>query len=193
MILYSHESTVEYLLAPAQMNVTQSGAVAMLDEEAKSADYVTIFASMSHPFSRGSVHITSQDSKVKASIDPQYVSHSLDEEFAARHLIFLERIVGTEPLASALKTDGRRISQAVDLTKIETAKDMVHSDFTIYLPCGTCPMMPREIRGVVDPSLNVHGVEGLRVVDASIFPLIPRGNLQATVYAVAEKAADIIK
>lgn len=54
-------------------------------------------------------------------------------------------------------------------------------------------MMPREDGGVVDSQLRVYGVQGLRVVDASIFQLIPRGNIQRSVYAVAEKAADIIK
>ncbi|KAI4622507.1 uncharacterized protein J4E87_006449 [Alternaria ethzedia] len=58
---------------------------------------------------------------------------------------------------------------------------------------GACALMPEELGGCVDPQLRVYGVEGLRVVDASILPLIPAAHLQATMYAVAEKAADIIK
>lgn len=54
-------------------------------------------------------------------------------------------------------------------------------------------MMPREVGGVVDSELRVYGTKNLRVVDASVFPLIPRGNIQSSVYAVAEKAADILK
>ena len=54
-------------------------------------------------------------------------------------------------------------------------------------------MMPENEGGVVDPKLKVYGVANLRVVDASIFPLEMRNNLQTSVYAVAEKAADIIK
>jgi choline dehydrogenase len=54
-------------------------------------------------------------------------------------------------------------------------------------------MMPEEEGGVVDPKLKVYGVQNLRVVDASIFPLHIRNNLQTSVYAVAEKAAAIIK
>lgn len=53
-------------------------------------------------------------------------------------------------------------------------------------------MMPRELRGVVDSRLKVHGTKNLRVVDASIFPMEILGNIQATVCAVAEKAADLI-
>jgi hypothetical protein len=58
---------------------------------------------------------------------------------------------------------------------------------------GTCAMLPKELGGVVDTGLNVYGTTGLSVADASIMPLIPSTNLCATVYAVAEKAADLIK
>lgn len=54
-------------------------------------------------------------------------------------------------------------------------------------------MLPARNGGVVDYSLKVHGVSGLRVVDASIFPVIPDAHIQATTYMVAEKAADMIK
>jgi choline dehydrogenase-like flavoprotein len=54
-------------------------------------------------------------------------------------------------------------------------------------------MMPRELGGVVDSELKVYGVEGLWVVDASIIPILPAAHTQATVYAVAEWAADVIK
>lgn len=62
-----------------------------------------------------------------------------------------------------------------------------------YHPAGSCMMAPREKGGVVDERLRVHGVRGLRVVDASVFPVVPRGNIITTVYATAEKAADLIK
>ena len=64
---------------------------------------------------------------------------------------------------------------------------------SMYHVAGSCAMMPREDGGVVNPQLKVYGTTNLRVVDASIFPIEPRGNIQATVFAVAEKAADIIK
>ena len=60
-------------------------------------------------------------------------------------------------------------------------------------PSCTCAMMPERLGGCVGPDLKVYGVRGLRIVDASVMPIIPAGALQGTVYAVAEKAADLIK
>ncbi|CAI4212307.1 unnamed protein product [Parascedosporium putredinis] len=60
-------------------------------------------------------------------------------------------------------------------------------------PSGSCSMMPEDLGGCVGPDLKVHGLKGLSIIDASVIPMIPGAPLQATVYAIAEKAADIIK
>ena len=62
---------------------------------------------------------------------------------------------------------------------------------TIFHPCGTCKMGTDEM-AVVDPDLRVKGVEGLRVIDASVIPSIPAANINATVYMIAEKVAALI-
>ena len=77
---------------------------------------------------------------------------------------------------------------------VEVAKEYVRRTATsMWHPTSTCSMLPREKGGVVDDRLRVYGTRNVRVVDASMMPLIPRANTQATIYAVAEKAADIIK
>jgi choline dehydrogenase-like flavoprotein len=64
---------------------------------------------------------------------------------------------------------------------------------TNYHPAGTCGMMSWELDGVVDEALKVYGTENLRVCDASVIPILPRGNILSTVYALAEKGAEILK
>ncbi|MCJ1441034.1 MAG: hypothetical protein MMC23_001520 [Stictis urceolatum] len=192
-ILDPSRSSIEYMALPFQLTPEISPAASSLSPAAKAADYITLFAALSHPFSRGTVHISSPSPTAPPSIDPCYFSHPLDLELEARHLSWLETLVKTEPLASMLKPNGRRIPEGIDLGDLAQARGCLRNGFTTYHPCGTCAMMPRVMGGVVDERLRVYGVRGLRVVDASVFPLIPRGNIMSVVYAVAERAADLIK
>uniref|UniRef100_L2GI97 Aryl-alcohol dehydrogenase n=1 Tax=Colletotrichum fructicola (strain Nara gc5) TaxID=1213859 RepID=L2GI97_COLFN len=146
------------------------------------------------PLSRGSSHITSASLESPAvAIDPGYLTHPLDVELLARHVQQIEKIASTEPLRSQLKAGGKRVP-AKPLTDLEEAKDFVRKTAVgAHHFTGTCSMMPRELGGVVDEKLRVHGIRNLRVADASIVPITVRANPQATVYAVAEKAADLIK
>lgn len=114
----------------------------------------------------------------------------------ARHVQALDtQLRPAKPLAAFLKPDGRRNHpDAFHVGTLEGAKKYVlDTATTAYHGCGSAAMLPREKGGVVDSKLVVYGTENLRIVDASIFPLIPRGNILSSVYAVAEKAADIIK
>lgn len=96
-------------------------------------------------------------------------------------------------MVSLLKKGGRRI-HGRKVASLEEAKEIVTDLFiSHYHVVGTCAMLPKKLGGVVDEKLQVYGIANLRIVDTSVFPLIPRGNIQASGYAVAEKAADIIK
>lgn len=156
--------------------------------ESEKGNFVSLNSMLSHPFSAGSVHITSVNPHAKPKIDFNYHSHPLDVEIHARHIQALNRLAKTEPFASYLVPGGKRLPKPYSEDTIENYKEVVRAYArTNYHPCGTC-----SLGTVVDERLDVKGVRNLRVVDASIMPIIPRGNILATVYAVAERAADII-
>lgn len=193
-MLDPQEATCLYMYLPLQLHTFQ-GETKMTELLAKKSEknYITVMTVNNHPFSRGIVHIRSADPKEKPIFDPRYLSHPLDLEILARHTQYLENVVKTEPFASLLKP-GSRLPEGADATTLDGAKELVKERLlSTFHPAGTCAMMPVGLGGVVNDRLKVHGTRNLRVVDASIFPMEPLGNIQATVYAVAEKAADLIK
>ncbi|KAI1135007.1 putative GMC oxidoreductase [Hypoxylon sp. FL0543] len=189
------ECSAQFTLAPFQLNPFPGDSISQLLGLGTEGFYASIIAVLNHPLSRGSTHIQSADPREPPVFDPRAMTHPLDLELHARHVLLLEKIRDTPPLRELFKEGGRRLHN--DGQKVETldqAKEEVKNRYTPhYHVCGTAAMMPRESGGVVDPKLRVYGVEGLRIVDASVFPLIPRGNVQSSVYAVAERAADLIR
>jgi choline dehydrogenase-like flavoprotein len=157
--------------------------------------FVAIGAMLSHPLSRGSVHIQSSDPFVDPVIDPRYLSNPIDEEVLAHHLLHIETIVASSPpLARLLHQPLTRRDPASHLVDLDTAKKYLRTTGTsMWHPAGSCAMLPRELGGVVDAKLRVYGIENVRVVDSSAIPMVSTANLQATVYAFAERAADLIK
>jgi choline dehydrogenase-like flavoprotein len=157
-------------------------------------NYVTVVAMLAHPFSRGSSHITSDPSQAP-EIKFNYLSHPLDVEIFARHLRLIERLFQQPSFKRVTKPDGRRLprSHPFPITTLEQAREILPiNSATNYHPCGTCSMAKEELGGVVDERLKVYGTRNVRVCDASVLPVIPRGNILTAVYAYAEKAAEII-
>ena len=185
-------SSAQYFLGPFQLNVLDGYSPLQFLKPSTPGNYISVLAALSHPFSRGSVHIDSPDPTEKPILDPKYLSHPLDREILSRHIQFLETIVKTEPWASLLKKDGRRIPPGRYVDDLDVAREQAKLMISNYHPVGTCAMMPEALGGVVDERLVVHGTTNLRVVDASIIPMQPRANIQSSVYAIAERAADII-
>jgi choline dehydrogenase len=109
-------------------------------------------------------------------------------------VFFMQDLATKEPLASVLKDGGKAFYPGYSCQTKETVEAWCKATLnTSDHPLGSCSMLPKHEGGVVDAKLKVYGVENLRVVDASIFPMTIRSNPVTTVYAVAEKAADIIK
>ncbi|KAL8947949.1 MAG: hypothetical protein Q9222_005818 [Ikaeria aurantiellina] len=143
-----------------------------------------------HPFSRGQCYIHSPDPFEPPTIDPRWLTNPVDRQILVEALLFNRQILATPAM---LPLQAAQFVPPVDAD--EAAINMVINTGirTEFHPSGTCAMLPLEQGGVVDPHLRVHGAQNLRVVDAGVFPMIPAAHLQAVVYAVAEKAADIIK
>ncbi|KAI0887804.1 uncharacterized protein GGS22DRAFT_154340 [Annulohypoxylon maeteangense] len=188
-------SSAGWLMFLAQANLHEHGS-SFVGSKLLPENFASLACVQSHPFSRGTTHISSADIDAVPSIDPRYFSHPADLEIMARHVQSLDtQLRPSKPLAAFFKPDGKRNHpDAFHIGDLDGAKKYIlDTAVTAYHSCGSAAMLPREKGGVVDPRLVVYGTENLRVVDASIFPLIPRGNIMSSVYAVAEKAADIIK
>lgn len=142
------------------------------------------------PESRGRIHITSPDPLIHPAIRPNYLSSALDRRIAVAGIKMARRIAATPPLASHV------IEEYIPGPDYQTDAELLEAarrySQTIYHPVGTCKMGSDPL-AVVDPRLRVHGIEGLRVVDASIMPEITSGNTNAPVIMIAEKAADMIR
>ncbi|PHH88943.1 hypothetical protein CDD83_6863 [Cordyceps sp. RAO-2017] len=193
-ILDPEQPTAAYLSALGQTNYVKN-----LNSEtapvASPGKFVTLGIMLSQPLSRGSVHIASSNSGDSPIINPAYLSNPLDVEVMARHMLRVKPLAQLPPFRKLLKEPLKFRDPAADLEEdVEAGKKYARENLvSMWHFAGTCAMLPREQNGVVNSSLRVYGAEGLRVVDASAIPLISTANLQATVYAFAERAADLIK
>lgn len=157
-------------------------------------EYLILAGILSHPISRGSVHIQSSNASDAPMIDPNYLSNPVEIEVFAEHMLHLQSLASSPPLSGLLRQPPKPLRSISHLKDLEGAKEYIRlRAVSMWHPAGTCSMLPQEIGGVVDSHLRVHGVKNLRVVDSSIVPILPPGNLQSTVYAVAERAAWLIK
>ncbi|KAJ5159868.1 uncharacterized protein N7482_006872 [Penicillium canariense] len=147
------------------------------------------------PFSRGNVHIQSADPTAAASIDPKYFMLDFDLHAQIEAARFIRKLFKTEPFAGMAgdETSPGLSAVAANAGDEGWASFIKNNYRSNFHPISTVAMMPKEVGGVVDTSLKVYGTSNVRVVDASVMPFQVCGHLQSTVYAVAERAADIIK
>jgi choline dehydrogenase len=139
------------------------------------------------PTSRGHLELRSADPLAYPVIQPNYLSTEQDIAEVRAGNRLLRQIAASRPLADMI-TEELIPGPAVQSEEDQLADFRARAD-TVYHPTGTCAMGPNEAASVVDSRLRVHGTEGLRVIDASIFPNITSGNTNAPTVMVAEKGA----
>lgn len=146
------------------------------------------------PFSRGSVHRTSASASppsAAAAIDPQYFTFTLDVDSQALIGEFNHPVFHAHPLS---KLTGVERSPRPPTTSASQSSDWTKKNFRPnYHVMSSASMLPRSKGGVVDPTGKVYGTDNVRVVDASIIPFQVCGHLTSTLYAVAERIADLMK
>ena len=140
------------------------------------------------PFSRGHVGLDSANPAQPPRIDPGYLSDPRDLATLKAGARVMEQILSAPPLAP---WRGKRLYPH-DGSDAALEADIRGRADTIYHPVGTC-RMGVDPMAVVDPQLRVHGIAGLRVVDASVMPALVSGNTNAPTIMIAERAADLIR
>lgn len=145
------------------------------------------------PLSRGTITINTTDPSANPVVDYGTFTNPIDAYISAAILNFTRKWVATpamQTLGPVELVPGANYSSTDEIISVLRASVM---EPTFAHPSCSCPMMPLRFGGVVSPELLVYGTSNLSIIDASIIPLIPATHLQSTVYAIAEKAADIIK
>ncbi|MEN9874076.1 MAG: hypothetical protein RL186_973, partial [Pseudomonadota bacterium] len=178
---------VQYHILPATMDaqaLAEKGKMVLENEPG-----LTIAPCQLRPESIGSVRIKSHDPSVHPAISPNYLSNPLDQQTIVEGLKIGRRMADAPALAELIASEmnpGRACDSDADW--LAYARE---TGSTIYHPVGTAKMGTDPL-AVVDPQLRVIGVEGLRVVDASVMPRLISGNTNAPTIMIAEKASDII-
>ena len=174
---------------PASYSTTSSGQSRRLLNPDPFPGFLMSFNTC-RPTSRGSVHLRSPDPLASPVIAPNSLSTPEDVADVYEGARMLRRISAAKPLAAVIESEllpGEAIR-----SDAEVLQDFRRRAGSVFHPCGTCAMGPDATGSVVDSRLRVHGVANLRVVDASIFPAVTSGNINAPTLMVAERAADLI-
>ncbi len=151
---------------------------------------VTLAATLVSVASRGRLRLRSTDPRWHPEIDPAYYDAPTDLDAMVAGVQRLLETVSSGPLAPHI--DRPFMPAGWYQSEGDIVEHLRRHTQTLYHPVGTCAMGQGEW-AVVDPELRVRGVEGLRVVDASVMPVVPRGNTNAPTIMIAEKAADLLR
>ncbi|MSO76705.1 MAG: choline dehydrogenase [Alphaproteobacteria bacterium] len=174
---------VELTFAPASF---ADGIIGKLAKEPG----MTAGAYQLRPESRGHVRAKSADPATAPAIQPAYLSAETDRQVAVAGLKLIRRIFSAPAFQPF---QAREVLPGPDCKRDDELLDYARRNgITVYHPVGSCKM-GTDPMAVVDPALKVHGLDGLRVIDASVMPITVSGNTNAATIMIAEKAADLLK
>ena len=144
------------------------------------------------PESTGYVHIRSADPHDKPLLQPNYLTHEVDQRTLIKGVRLARRLLESPELAPYVEAEtspGKHVASDTNILAYARERGT-----TVFHAMGTCQMGPasRET-SVVDEELKVHGLQALRIVDASIMPTMPSANTNASTLMIAEKASDLIR
>lgn len=183
------------LAGDARNDVQLHFVPAMLDDHGRHrlrGDGFTLHACFLHPRSRGRIALADADPASAPRIEANYLGDA--DGFDLRMMVECARL--SREILRQPAFDGLRgapiFPERDDLDPAGLAEFVRRKAETIYHPVGTC-RIGSDRDAVVDPSLRVHGIAGLRVVDASVMPALPSGNTNAATIMIAERAADLIR
>ena len=138
------------------------------------------------------MRVKSADPFEKPIIQPRYLEHETDRRVLLAAMKLARQMISTKPLQPYYDYEiypGKDIQSDDELMQVAKERGT-----TTFHPMGTCRMAPQsDPTAVVDDQLRVYGIKGLRVVDASVMPMMPSANLNAPTIMIAEKAADMIR
>ncbi|TXT05958.1 hypothetical protein VHUM_03719 [Vanrija humicola] len=182
--------SAQYRLLQSRLQSSAGQVEIILTMWGSGPNNVGIQMGLQHPFSRGTIFITSQDAFTPPNIDPSYFSVGPDAAILTAASEWVRNLAKAGPFAQQITGES---GGTTGLTGQDLQNYATSNAGTEYHPLGTCSMLPREQGGVVDTNLIVYGTHNVRVVDSSIMPLQISAHLMASTYGIAEKAADIIK
>jgi choline dehydrogenase len=151
---------------------------------------VSILPGLVRPVSRGSVRLADADPRTPPLVDPNYLADRWDLDRLVQAVRLARDVFGTKAFGALAKEE---LSPGAGVRTAGELADFVrHSADSYHHQVGSC-RMGRDDLSVVDPALRVHGIDGLRVVDASVMPSVPSGNCHAAVLMIAERAAAFVR
>ena len=179
---------IQLYFSPVSYSLESPDRRAMMSPDPFSA--MLLGVSNCNTSSRGKVLIKNSDPSTPPIIEPNYLSHEDDVKDLLDGVKVLRKLANTDSFRPVIGEEFRPGPNCqTDEQMIQHIKDTV---WTVFHPSSTCRMGPDPKSNVVDSDLKVYGIEGLRVADASIFPQLVCGNINAATIMVGEKASDLI-